>query len=807
MSEILLTQEFSKPITRPSNQKKILSKNKKPLVLQPPLIQAKFAISQPGDKYEQEADRIAEAVVNPGQNVSGKSISFATSPPIQRQEQPVAEQSNDEKLKKSAEKTGEAFLKTSLGQEIKEKALKLGMDFVNTLPGKIITGAAAVSTVTYLAATNSKLPMQLPEIPLDLITPGLKVKLTYEGPVRNPTAASITFIFEEKVKSEEKKGMTEAEKYRAETARIAADQEKFREGLKSPEQRAKEKAQFERAFWAGRDRLGLRPLNISGLKREDELLQRKEADNSPTGSFVPPIVHEVLSSPGQTLDPATRAYMEPRFGHDFSRVRVHTDEKAAESARAVNAMAFTVGKDVVFGRGQYAPQVNGRRSLLAHELVHVVQQAQSHRSTRGMSARLDSEEQQAEQVVDTLGWGGLSSQYGTVALDVTWHPVTRKLPALPELLPASAQIQRVQLTYDDGPDNAGNTRAVLDALNAAGARATFYLIGKRVAQGDNWRIVFDIAAAGHWLGNHAYDWNDATDEHIFLSGTPEDRAQKILQTEWVIRDALIKGRDDAKKKNSWNTIPQANRDYIEDIIAHGTGRFRTPGFGSHWWTKKGNITLAALESVNNVLAASGLRTLAITEVTSWGITREGVTIDPKDYRPGLKQSDIESGVKGDLTSNTDSILLHSRIKASAEATPAIVSEIKSKKFTFDPTVQGTLGSELPKAGFAGLSTISDPPTSSEIAKARKFLQSGIPSFGGFIAGSVAIGIFKMAQRAGSAEVDAFVKEIRDTKVDTPEGKIPMANWMNANPEWRLFSSFFENWVTQKPFPRIKGITI
>jgi len=66
--------------------------------------------------------------------------------------------------------------------------------------------------------------------------------------------------------------------------------------------------------------------------------------------------------------------MEPRFGHDFSQVRVHTNAKVAESARAVNALAYTVGRDVVFGVGQYAPTTSAGQRLLAHELTHVVQQ-------------------------------------------------------------------------------------------------------------------------------------------------------------------------------------------------------------------------------------------------------------------------------------------------------------------------------------------------------------------------------------------------------------------------------------------------
>jgi hypothetical protein len=83
----------------------------------------------------------------------------------------------------------------------------------------------------------------------------------------------------------------------------------------------------------------------------------------------------VLQSPGLRLDPATREFMEPRFGYDFSRVRVHADAQAAESARSINALAYTVGRDMVFGGGQYVPGTTAGRRLMAHELTHVVQQS------------------------------------------------------------------------------------------------------------------------------------------------------------------------------------------------------------------------------------------------------------------------------------------------------------------------------------------------------------------------------------------------------------------------------------------------
>lgn len=104
------------------------------------------------------------------------------------------------------------------------------------------------------------------------------------------------------------------------------------------------------------------------------LLQRKKAGESER-DMVPSIVHEALRSSGKPLDDATRAFMEPRFGHDFSQVRVHIDNVAAQSAEAVQARAYTVGTHLVFGEGEYQPETLSGLHLLAHELTHVIQQS------------------------------------------------------------------------------------------------------------------------------------------------------------------------------------------------------------------------------------------------------------------------------------------------------------------------------------------------------------------------------------------------------------------------------------------------
>jgi hypothetical protein len=141
-------------------------------------------------------------------------------------------------------------------------------------------------------------------------------------------------------------------------------------------------------------------------QRETGSLQRSAASTA-SGGGVPPIVHDVLRAPGQPLDATTRALMEPRFGHDFSRVRVHTDAQAFESARAVDALAYTVGRNVVFGSGQYAPETRAGQRLLAHELTHVVQQSSGPTSLQPLSLgpTNSAAEREAGAVADSIVLG------------------------------------------------------------------------------------------------------------------------------------------------------------------------------------------------------------------------------------------------------------------------------------------------------------------------------------------------------------------------------------------------------------------
>jgi hypothetical protein len=107
----------------------------------------------------------------------------------------------------------------------------------------------------------------------------------------------------------------------------------------------------------------------------EEVRRRATSAERLDGASAPPIVQAVLADPGDALDPVSRRFFEPRFGHDFSRVRIHSDGRGAQSAVAVNALAYTVGRHIAFASGRFAPETDTGRRLLAHELAHVLQQA------------------------------------------------------------------------------------------------------------------------------------------------------------------------------------------------------------------------------------------------------------------------------------------------------------------------------------------------------------------------------------------------------------------------------------------------
>jgi hypothetical protein len=101
-----------------------------------------------------------------------------------------------------------------------------------------------------------------------------------------------------------------------------------------------------------------------------------------------------MNTGGQPLDAHTRSFFEPRLGYDLSNVRVHTDSRAGESARAVAAKAYTLGNNIVFGRGQYSPNSEAGKKLIAHELAHVTQTGSSSNIRRDTIYRQPDDERE-----------------------------------------------------------------------------------------------------------------------------------------------------------------------------------------------------------------------------------------------------------------------------------------------------------------------------------------------------------------------------------------------------------------------------
>ncbi len=181
-----------------------------------------------------------------------------------------------------------------------------------------------------------------------------------------------------------------------------------------------------------------------GKKKE---LQRKAT--GPTTGEVPDVVYDVLRSPGQPLDAATRAFMEPRFGHDFSRVRVHTDARAAESARAVNADAYTVGQQIVFGPARHAPHDQTGRGLIAHELTHTLQQPGWSGGSLSIGAVNTPGERVAEAAAERVSAGG------SVAVGMTIGGVTLQRQVMVEEPAGGCGVCYADAIGRFGPRNAG----------------------------------------------------------------------------------------------------------------------------------------------------------------------------------------------------------------------------------------------------------------------------------------------------------------------------------------------------------------
>jgi hypothetical protein len=195
--------------------------------------------------------------------------------------------------------------------------------------------------------------------------------------------------------------------------------------------------------------------------------------------IAPPIVHDVLRSPGQALDEGTRQFLEPRFGRDFSGVRVHAGPRAAEAASSVNARAFTVGHNIVLGRA-HSPASTSGLGLVAHELAHTTQQTVP--PALEQSIEIGSTDHPAEQEADQLSSSALRGEPQTPATqageaiqlrrDDTDKPAPKPLIPAPKPLRPFVDSIDPSVTTPLGSGSLEDAHKAWDALRGAGKSST-----------------------------------------------------------------------------------------------------------------------------------------------------------------------------------------------------------------------------------------------------------------------------------------------------------------------------------------------
>jgi peptidoglycan/xylan/chitin deacetylase (PgdA/CDA1 family) len=240
------------------------------------------------------------------------------------------------------------------------------------------------------------------------------------------------------------------------------------------------------AGWPGGARMPVR----SGARRPDTFPASNQAALDRLRGEIPPEADSALRAPGRPLDPVTRTLMERRFGRSFDRVRVHTGTDASASARAVAAQAYSVGHDIVFDSGKYAPGSPRGRGLLAHELAHVAQQEQV---TGPDCAPGGAAETEADGMANAAAQGR----------------------SVPTPTRAARQVMRAtrtfSLTFDDGPHTEqlgggkNRTENVLDTLKTRTIKGGFFVqtgVPYRMANPVGRALVARMHAEGHKVGIH-----------------------------------------------------------------------------------------------------------------------------------------------------------------------------------------------------------------------------------------------------------------------------------------------------------------
>ena len=364
--------------------------------------------------------------------------------------------------------------------------------------------------------------------------------------------------------------------------------------------------------------------------------------------YAPPSVHQVLRSPGHTLAPETQAFFEDRFAGDLSGVRVHSDAAAAESALAVNSLAYTVGQHVVFGASRYQPDTHTGRKLLAHELAHTLQQgvsqvprpgellvtdpleADEHEAERAARAamhsrntvRIHANEHAVARANDRLAIGHIRKRAGT---DGSSGAISRQLPSAVQAIcssePAALQRTAASDTKHNRPEGveskeiagersySGITSVVgqnpeallrLDTVTVIELGANDWCAGCVAMRSDLSELAAEITAEAHQLQFRVFSINQETEGNEEVA----DRIKHRTGAKGVPQTFVYRERELATTFQGYTS----GRDYqqeIRDIYESAS----TPGW------KKG-LKLGGI--IGGIAGAVGFAGLALAGLTGIG---------------------------------------------------------------------------------------------------------------------------------------------------------------------------------------------
>jgi hypothetical protein len=340
-------------------------------------------------------------------------------------------------------------------------------------------------------------------------------------------------------------------------------------------------------------------MQMPGANRLPQLQRTSSSDNAPEDAVAPSSVNDVLRSPGRPLEASTQQFMETRFDHDFSRVRVHTDAAAASSARQISALAYTAGHNVVFGTGQYSPHTVKGKALLAHELAHVVQQnshGPEHRRVQrftdftalqqGMNSSLGwvhpsknglKVSDDGQLAVEDLGWGSSRMLWAESAKISSANNILKAQGSKVELKtrggsisgnpPANPMATSVKLTEIEPVDRATGTSLTLIAACMKACRQVMGIADTETTVS----VTKGAAGKADEFGQPFTAFGARTDSADPNLNAPEKWSEEIFKREFG------SGLTRAEALKKYNDLPAAKKDAFDQ--KYGINKYAVPTVG------------------------------------------------------------------------------------------------------------------------------------------------------------------------------------------------------------------------------------